>query len=60
MELSTHVSSSLDWSQPVTKTEESLEFKWDDDEDEESDNQSQKPLEMKTITSEPTNDGMLF
>ena len=60
MELSTHVSSSIDWSQPITKAEESLELKWDDDEDEESENQSQKPLEMKTLTSEPTLEGMFI
>ncbi|PSN54280.1 DmX-like protein 2 [Blattella germanica] len=48
MELSTHVSSSMDWSQPMTRNEESLELKWDDDDDdEETEKQTQKPLEMK-------------
>lgn len=49
MDMSTHVSSSLDWSQPATRTEESLELKWDDDDDD--DDQSQRPLEMKVNPS---------
>ncbi|XP_069696328.1 dmX-like protein 2 isoform X4 [Periplaneta americana] len=60
LDMTTHMSSSLDWSQPVTRAEESLELKWDDDEDEdESDDQSQKPLEMKinaTSSVEQAND----
>lgn len=51
MDMSTHVSSSLDWSQPITRTEESLELKWDDDDDvdenKSDDDHSQRPLEMK-------------
>jgi hypothetical protein len=42
------MSSSLDWSQPITRAEESLELKWDDDEDKsDDDDHSQRPLEMK-------------
>lgn len=63
MDTSTHMSSSLDWSQPVTRTEESLELKWDDDEDKsDDDDQSQRPLEMKvnpTNTVEQPIDGKL-
>jgi hypothetical protein len=57
------MSSSLDWSQPITRAEESLELKWDDDDDDENksdDDQSQKPLEMKvnpTSLVEQSNDG---
>ncbi|XP_023723664.1 dmX-like protein 2 isoform X1 [Cryptotermes secundus] len=55
MDMSTHVSSSLDWSQPVTRTEESLELKWDDDDDvdenKSDDDHSQRPLEMKANPS---------
>jgi len=49
------MSSSLDWSQPITRAEESLELKWDDDEnksDDDDDDQSQRPLELKV---NPTN-----
>lgn len=63
MEMSTHMSSSLDWSQPVTRAEESLELKWDDDDDKsDDDDQSQRPLEMKvnlTNTVEQSIDGKL-
>ena len=53
MDMSTHMSSSLDWSQPITRAEDSLELKWDDDEDKsDDDDQSQRPLEMKV---NPTN-----
>lgn len=54
MEMSTHMSSSLDWSQPITRAEESLELKWDDDDGKSDDDedQSQRPLEMKV---NPTN-----
>jgi hypothetical protein len=65
MDMSTHVSSSLDWSQPVIQAGESLELKWDDDDDDENksdDDQSQRPLEMKvnpTGLAEQANDGKL-
>lgn len=63
LEMSNHVSSSPDWSQPVTLAEESLQLKWDDDDDDNSDDdQSQRPLEMKidpTKSAEKTNDGKL-
>ena len=55
MDMSTYMSSSLDWSQPITRAEESLELKWDDDEnksDDDDDDQSQRPLELKV---NPTN-----
>jgi hypothetical protein len=63
MDMSTHVSSSQDWSQPITRGEESLELKWDDDdvddENKSDDDQSQRPLEMVNPTSlvEQPNDG---
>jgi hypothetical protein len=67
MDMSTHVSSSLDWSQPITRAEESLELNWDDDDDDDDDNEnksdddhSQRPLEMKvnpTSLVEHSNDG---
>ena len=64
MDMSTHMSSSLDWSQPITRAEESLELKWDDDEDKsDDDDQSQRPLEMKvntTNTVEQPIDGKLW
>jgi hypothetical protein len=58
------MSSSLDWSQPITRAEESLELKWDDDEDksDDDDDQTQRPLEMKvnpTNTAEQPIDGKL-
>ena len=64
MDMSTHMSSSLDWSQPITRTEESLELKWDDEENKsgDDDDQSQRPLEMKvnpTNTIEQPIDGKL-
>jgi hypothetical protein len=65
MDMSTHMSSSLDWSQPVTRGEESLELKWDDDDDEnksDDDDKSQRPLEMKvnpTNSTEQPIDGKL-
>lgn len=54
MDMSTHMSSSLDWSQPVTRAEESLELKWDDEDKsgDDDDDQSQRPLELKV---NPTN-----
>jgi hypothetical protein len=62
LDMSTHVSSSLDWSQAITRAEESLELKWDDDDDDDdnNDDQSQRPLEMKinpTSSVEQTSDG---
>jgi hypothetical protein len=66
MDMSTHVSSSLDWSQPITHGEESLELKWDDDDDDENksdDDQSQRPLEMKVNPAslvEQSDDGECF
>ena len=64
MDMSTHMSSSLDWSQPITRAEESLELKWDDEDkgDDDDDDQSQRPLELKvnpTNTVEQPIDGKL-
>jgi hypothetical protein len=59
-------SSSLDWSQPVTRAEESLELKWDDNDDksDDDDDQSQRPLEMKVnptnTVEQPTNGKLCY
>jgi hypothetical protein len=64
MDTSTHMSSSLDWSQPLTRTEESLELKWDDDDKSDDDDQSQRPLEMKVnptnTVEQPTNGRLCY